>query len=352
MCQHLTAPAWVIPIFPDCVRITPRYPTVRDMWGVTVSLSVTDPINPAFDRTKRILFQPFDSGKWLRLGFCAFLMGLAEGGGGGGGGGFPSSGGSGGGGGPDFEPVMQWIRDNLTVIVVVAVAVLLAVFVISLVLTWLGSRGRFMFLDGVVHNRGAVVAPWHEYRREGNSLFLFRFCLGMIALLVVVLILGLCALIAWPDIQGRHFGGFAVGAILTGIVMFLAFGLTMSVISVFLKDFIVPIMYLRRITVMAGWREFSSSMLAGNTGLFVLYFLMKIVLGLAVGVLALMTTCLTCCIAVIPYIGSVILLPLTVFLQAYPLYFIEQFGPSWHIFPPDKPPTVMDSTTPFADGSL
>lgn len=143
-----------------------------------------------------------------------------------------------------------------------------------------------------------------------------------------------------------------MGAILTGIVMFLAFGLTMSVISVFLKDFIVPIMYLRRITVMAGWREFSSSMLAGNTGLFVLYFLMKIVLGLAVGVLALMTTCLTCCIAVIPYIGSVILLPLTVFLQAYPLYFIEQFGPSWHIFPPDKPPTVMDSTTPFADGSL
>ena len=52
-----------------------------------MSLSVIDPINPAFARTKRILFQPFDFGKWLRLGFCAFLMGLAEGGGGGGGGG-------------------------------------------------------------------------------------------------------------------------------------------------------------------------------------------------------------------------------------------------------------------------
>ena len=253
---------------------------------------------------------------------------------------------------PDFEPVMQWIRDNLTMIVVVAVALLLAVFVIGLVLTWLGSRGRFMFLDGVVRNRGAVVAPWHEYRREGNSLFLFRFCLGIIALLVVVLILGLCALIALPDIQGRDFGGFAVGAIVAGIVMFLAFGLTMAVISVFLTDFVVPIMYLRRITVMAAWREFSSSMLAGNTLPFVLYFLMKIVIGLVVGVLALMATCLTCCIAVIPYIGSVILLPLTVFVQAYPLYFIEQFGPSWRVFPPDKPPPVTDSTTPFADNSI
>ena len=93
-------------------------------------------------------------------------------------------------------------------------------------------------------------------------------------------------------------------------------------------------------------------MLAGNGSPFVLYFLMKILIGLVVGVLALATTCLTCCIALIPYIGSVILLPLTVFVQAYPLYFIEQFGPSWRVFPPDKSPPVTDSTTPFADNSL
>lgn len=302
-----------------------------------MSLSVIDPISPALARTKQILFQPFDFGKWLRLGFCAFLMGLAEGGGGGGGGGGPGGGGGSGGGGPDFDPVMQWIRDNLTIIVVVAVVLLLAVFVIGLVLTWLGSRGRFMFLDGVVHNRGAVVAPWHEYRREGNSLFLFRFCLGIAALLVIVLILGLCVLIALPDIQGHDFGGFAVGAIVAGVVMLLPFGLTMAVISVFLRDFVVPIMYLRRITVMAAWREFSSSMLAGNTLPFVLYFLMRVVIGLVVGFLALTATCLTCCIALIPYVGSVMLLPFTVFEQAYPLYFIEQFGPSWCVFPPDKP---------------
>jgi len=31
-----------------------------------------------------------------------------------------------------------------------------------------------------------------------------------------------------------------------------------------------------------------------------------------------MLTCMTCCIAVLPYIGTVILLPLFVFLRAYP----------------------------------
>ena len=35
----------------------------------------------------------------------------------------------------------------------------------------------------------------------------------------------------------------------------------------------------------------------------------------------------------IPYVGTVILLPLFVFAEAYPLYFIEQFGPEWQVFP-------------------
>ena len=42
-----------------------------------MSLFVIDPIGSAFARTNRILCQPFDFGKWLRLAFCAFLMGLA-----------------------------------------------------------------------------------------------------------------------------------------------------------------------------------------------------------------------------------------------------------------------------------
>jgi hypothetical protein len=49
-------------------------------------------------------------------------------------------------------------------------------------------------------------------------------------------------------------------------------------------------------------------------------------------------TCLTCCLAAIPYLGSVILLPLLVFDRAYPLYFLEQFGPEWRFFGPASSP--------------
>ena len=36
-------------------------------------VSVTLPISPAMDRVKRLLFQPFDLGKWFMIGFGAWL---------------------------------------------------------------------------------------------------------------------------------------------------------------------------------------------------------------------------------------------------------------------------------------
>lgn len=46
-----------------------------------------------------------------------------------------------------------------------------------------------MLLDGLLRNRGAIVAPWLEYRREGNALFHFRVVFGLISLLVWTAIL-------------------------------------------------------------------------------------------------------------------------------------------------------------------
>ena len=71
-----------------------------------MKISVINPISPAIERTKLVLFRPFDLGKWFKLGFCAFLATLGEGG-------SPNSGGSSGGdsggrtgdNGPGLDPV-------------------------------------------------------------------------------------------------------------------------------------------------------------------------------------------------------------------------------------------------------
>ena len=41
-------------------------------------ISVTEPINLALARVRRLLFTPFDPGKWFTIGFCAWLAGLGE----------------------------------------------------------------------------------------------------------------------------------------------------------------------------------------------------------------------------------------------------------------------------------
>jgi len=87
---------------------------------------------------------------------------------------------------------------------------------------------------------------------------------------------------------------------------------------------------------------FRDEFLAGRVGAFVLYVLFKIVIGICVGMATLLITCATCCIAALPYIGTVILLPIFVFDRAYPLYFIGQFGHEWRFF---RRPTVVPVET-------
>ncbi len=323
-----------------------------------MKISVTDPISPAIERTKHVLFRPFDLGKWFKLGFCAFLATLGEGGG------PPNfSGGNnfgGGGDGPDFDPVWAWIEENGLLIIGIVVAVIVFSFLFGMFITWLNSRGKFMFIDGIIHNRGAVVAPWGEYRREGNSLFWFRVVLSFCCLIIVLLLVGGCAIIAMPSIQAKEFGSSAWLALAIGIPLLILFSITVGLIGLFLSHFVVPIMYLKRIGVMAAWDEFRHELLADRISTFVLYVIFQFVIGMAIGVIAMVVTCLTCCVAALPYLGTVILLPLFVFARSYHLYFLEQFGSEWTFFR-DKPASKMlpvvdgpahptsDSPNPFGD---
>jgi hypothetical protein len=48
----------------------------------------------------------------------------------------------------------------------------------------------------------------------------------------------------------------------------------------------------------------------------------------------LVTCCCAGCLLLLPYLGTVLLLPVLVFKRAYPLYFLAQFGPEYDVFPP------------------
>ncbi len=300
------------------------------------SLSVIDPIAVAIRRTQRILFAPFDLRKWLRLGFCAFLAGTGPGSLFTGGNSVPNTN-SGSDISSSLEDAMPWIQAHAGLVAAGVLGGLGLLILVVVLFTWLSSRGRFMLLDGVIHNRGAIAAPWHAYRREGNSLFRFRFGVGLVGLVLLALILGLAVWISLPDWQAGVFSTHALTAVLTAALLLLVWIAVMDLIRVLLLDFVVPVMWLQRVPVLKAWKPVIRHLWRNHFGSLALYFLMRYLLGLAIGVLALLTILLSCCLAIIPYVGSVLLLPLSVFALIYPLAFLEQLGPEWQFFPADPP---------------
>ena len=323
-----------------------------------MTISVTDPITPAWNRMVGMLFRPFDARKWFTLGFCAFLAMLGEGGGsgnignpGGGGGGGRGAGRRGGGpGGSDsFDAVIghvkQFLFDNAWWIVPVVIALLALV----VVLTWVRARGKFMFLEGVAYDRAAVVEPWKRLRPLGNAFFRFQLLLIALAFVTVAAVVVFAFVVALPDIRADRFGGGALTAILVGGVLLLVLSVVFGVIQAIAEDFLVPLMYLRGTGVGPAWREFRVGILKGNVGSIVVYFLMRIVLGLAAGIVMAAGMCVTCCIAGLPYLSSVVFLPVFVFVRSYSLYFLQQFGPQYTLvveLPPPPPVGAFPVTMP------
>jgi hypothetical protein len=309
------------------------------------SVSVIDPIQSAIEWVKTLLFRPFDLAKWMTIGFCAWLAMLGEAG-------YsanfnsPSHGQS-----VDlhreFEKARTYMLDNLHWIIPLAVALFIVAFVVGTVILWLNSRGKFMFLHCVVLDVAEVVTPWNKFKTQGNSLFWFRFGLQVIGMILTLpmVVLGATALyrmaLVWRFIAAD------IGLLIVLGMVLLLLSCVFLVIQKLTCDFVVPIMFLRGGQCLAAWREFLS-LLSANAGRFVLYFLfqilMQIVIGLTLLVLLLVTCCLCCvgcCLLMIPYIGTVVLLPVLVFERAYSLYYFRQYGDDFDVFRPGVAKAVM-----------
>ena len=266
-------------------------------------------------------------GKWFAIGFCAWLAMLT---GSGSGGHFNTIGNQHG------QEIGNFIQTHLALIISVAVALSIFGIAVMLVLLWLSSRGRFMFLHCVARNKAEVKLPWRQYHYHGNSLFVFRLLLGVAAFVSIAVII--CAMV-FPILMMRHnpniIAVIAIVAVGVGVILILS--IVFALVGKFTGEFIVPIMYLRNCSCVTAWKEFLG-LLRANTSRFVLYLLFQIVIGMAIGTIILTAACLTCCVAaclmMIPYIGTVVLLPVLVFGRSYSLYYLRQYGQNFDVFSP------------------
>ena len=64
-----------------------------------------------------------------------------------------------------------------------------------------------------------------------------------------------------------------------------------------------------------------------------------------------MVTCCTAgCLMAIPFIGTVLLLPILIFKRSYSLFYLAQYGPEYDVFP--APAAVPAPTAQPTDGSI
>ncbi|MFH1230066.1 MAG: hypothetical protein V1709_01075 [Planctomycetota bacterium] len=323
------------------------------------SISVIDAIILAFNHMITVLFRPFKPVKWLKFGLVAFLAALGT-----------SQGNSfnfnipGDTGKkfaelePFFNQAYQWVLANLTLIIIVGIAVILLITIIWAVLIYFGSRFSFVFLDGVIKKDVRIKQAYKENKTLGWSYFLWRIIFTPNALLAILLIIGIPTTILILAGVDKGFSlGIILGLVGAGLV-FIGLLIILAIIGVFTVDFIVPIMYLRKIRILQAWKIFWS-ILRTNKLQFFLYILLKMGLSLASLLVMCLSMCVVCCVAIPPaaiLVGLVVLsiqyplvwiavalafiplivglgiltqtvvLPVTVFFRTYPIVFLEGFA--------------------------
>jgi len=296
---------------------------------------------------KKALFNPFDLKKWFVVGFTAFLSGLTDFHGG-------ADSGRKDGGMVHWEDVLyfpqkaaEWLTENPGWAILIAFGVFL-ILILGVFVAWWSSRGKFMFLDNVVHDRSQVRAPWNEYRVEGNSLFLVSLSLAAIVLVIVTGYVIQC----FTALQGLYEGVEGEKALIVPAILMLlgliAIFLLSGFISLLLRDFVVPIMYRYRITTLKAVGKFFT-LLMSRLLYFVGYALFTFVILLVVVIAIVIVGFATCCVGfllfALPYISAVVLLPVSYTLRAFSVEFLEQFGPEYHIFPRESATPASTETT-------
>jgi hypothetical protein len=307
--------------------------------------SIEQSFRYALDWMKQLLW-PFDFGKWIGLAFVLWLATLAEGGGG-----FQMPGNFGGGGtggrgtgapsvGEEMQRGADWALSNMGPIIAISAVVVVLIVAFSALLVWLRARGQFMYLDAVVTGEPKIGDSWNATSRQGNSLFKLQFLIGMLSFaywVLAVAVMGVSILTtmkAGGEPESILMGIFFV--FIPAILLYIPIGLVLGIFSLYVSDFVVPIMYRRGLTFRPAWALFYA-LLRQNMSRFAIYTLVRILLAVVVGILAgivsLIATCLTCCILGLPVVNRLPILPFMVFKRAFPIFYLEQFGPEWEIFP-------------------
>jgi len=258
-------------------------------------LSATEAIGPALERTKDVLARPFRLGTFLKIAAVAFFAEM--------GGGFSFN-------IPGRSHAMHPLPPSFLAFFL-AFAVLLAFvsLVIGLILFYIGSRLQLVLLE-LVATRYKFVAPlWRKYgsrtwRWIGLRLLLI-FC--MLLLLLPFIITAVVYFIhhaqAMSSLNAGNPFAALVGLHFAQILLFIAVAfivlLVLSAIYMLVRDFALPFLALEDLGISHSL-ECLRALFAAEPGQFILYIVLRMVLGIVFTIAAEIAVFLVLLISLIP----------------------------------------------------
>lgn len=284
-------------------------------------ISAVDTITLAFQHTKQQLVRPFRFWQWTRLAVVGLLAGEM----GSGGCNAPSNFNM-----PHQTGSARHLLDSgfgsidAALYVGLIAVLVVAGLVFAIIMMYITSVMRFILFDSVLAKECHIRDGWIRRQGPGWRYFLWQVGYALLTLAGGVVLLGIPAGFAfamgWFTAPREHLLPLVLGGIVLFFLMAIFF-VTVAVVHVLTKDFVVPQMALEGIGAIGGWRRLWP-LLQAEKGDYAVYVGMKIVLAMGAAIV----------IGVVSLIlGLIVAIP-TVLLAIVAVLTGKTAGLTWNVF--------------------
>ncbi len=240
-------------------------------------LSASEALSPAVERTKDLLFRPFQWGTFIKL--CAVAV-FTEGGTGN----FNYSR-HGGATQTSIEPgSLGFLLSPGWIAVIIAVAI--SLIVVSIAIFYLAVRLRFALFECLIRQTRLIAPGWHKYRSQAFRFFILSIAVGLVFLLAVVaallpFIFGFWRIFRESRLDNQFPAADFFALFLPLLPVLLLIIVAAICVDIVLRDFMLPHIALEDASAGQAWAA-ARARIFREKGAFLLYTVLRVIVPLGV----------------------------------------------------------------------
>ncbi len=219
------------------------------------------PISTAFEKTKKILLEPFNVWTWIKLMVIVFFVGTGTNS-------FTSQlsniGNYRSGSTSDYNNINHAIQNILsnTALLMLLIGLVLLIILLVIVMAYLRNVFSFVFIQALATGDVRVIKPFMDNLGRGLRLFIFTILISLFTLVVAVVFIVLMVLaiilaikIGLASIVSAILVALIICVVLVLLLLLIAFSILVSIFMGFTYDFVAPMVLFKNMGVFESWKS-------------------------------------------------------------------------------------------------